>query len=129
MLNFYLIVNKFIMEVKNSVEGKFARDITAEFYKSTKKVWYEFVSDGDIEKKDKYGRTLVNLYADETKKVNYNEFLFQFNTKDIIVVEKYGGGTKSEYSKSLGTRDSTKTAKIKKKLDAKLEAYKASLAK
>jgi hypothetical protein len=112
------------------VEGKFARDITKLFYQSINgRVWYEFSSDSNIEDKDKYGRTLVTLYSDETKKINYNEFLFQFNTKDIVVVEKYGGGTKSQYSKSLASRDKAETARVKKILDAKLAKYKASLAK
>lgn len=111
-------------------EGKFATEVTRLFYNSISgRVWYEFTNDGNIEKRDKYGRTLVNLYADDSKKVNYNEFLFQFNTKNIVVVEKYDGGTKSKYTKGLASRDKAAIAKVKKKLDIKLEEYKATLLK
>lgn len=114
---------------KDTPEGKFAKELTIDLYKRIKgKVWVEFPQDDDIEDSDKYGRSLIKIYADKTKKVEYNNYLFQFNDEKngIRVVEPYDGGKKSEYSKNLNKRSEKQTKLMEEKLKSHLETIRAN---
>jgi hypothetical protein len=115
---------------KDTPEGVFAKEATKAFYNSFKgNVWYEFNTGKNVEEKEKYGRTLVDLYSNEKKTVHLNKFLYQFNdsSKGVEIVYDYDGGTKSEYAKKLNQRSVKLTEKMQTLLDAKLEAFVESL--
>ena len=112
---------------KNFPEGKFAKALTIDLYQRNPKVWVEFPSGDNIEDADKFGRSLVTIYTDSTKKVNLNEYLFSYNNINdhkgnmIIIVEKYDGGKKSDYAKNLAKRSEKETEKTEKILNIQLE--------
>jgi len=106
-------------------EGKFAKALTIDLYQRNPKVWVSFPSGDNIEDLDKFGRNLVTIYTNSSKKVNLNEYLFEYNIKDkkhnITIVDKYDGGKKSDYAKNLPKRSESETEKIQQYLDTKLE--------
>jgi endonuclease YncB( thermonuclease family) len=119
---------------KATPEGQFAKFLTIDLFQRNKgKVWFQFPNGLEIESFEKYGRTLVKIYADQTKRVDYTDYLLKFNnipypnggdsiikSKYIIIAEKYDGGTKSDYSKNLTKRTEQEIETIKQILDAKL---------
>ena len=101
-------------------EGQFAESITRELYRIRKgHVWVEFVEGANIETKEKYGRTLIKVYTDESKETELTDYLLKFNEEGdngIKVAFSYNGSTKSAYAKSLEKRSATETKRVSEKL-------------
>ncbi len=109
---------------KNTPEGVFAKYLTIDLYQRLQgKIYFEFPNGVNIEDTDKYGRTLVRIYKDKSKTIEYTNYLFQFNNinnNGIIIAEKYDGGTKSEYAKNLEKRSEAEKDRVRKILDTQL---------
>jgi endonuclease YncB( thermonuclease family) len=82
---------------KCTPQGKLAKELTIEKYKSLKNIVYY-----RLHGQDKYGRTLADLYEDPQHSIGLNAFLVgkQFGTLGTIAVF-YAGGTKDTYMKRL----------------------------
>jgi hypothetical protein len=110
----------------NYPEGDYAKKLTTDLYKQRQgHVWFEIAEEDNIEKKEKFGRNLVKLYTDETKRTDLTRYLYRFNEPEngILIVEDYYGKTKSEASKALETREEKETEQMKDVLDDKLHRF------
>jgi hypothetical protein len=110
----------------NYPEGNYAKQLTIDLYRKLKgHIWVEFVSGDNVEKTDKYGRTLIRSYTDESKQEELTHYLLKFNDADagIIVAENYDGGTKSDYAKGLKDRSEEETERMTDLLNKRLADF------
>jgi hypothetical protein len=81
----------------NTHQGQYVKDEMTRLFTSMNNIVY-FI----LRKPDKYGRTLVDLYAEPEHITYLNHHLLNKDVPDLgICVELYSGGSKSDYMKSL----------------------------
>lgn len=110
---------------KNYPEGKFAKKLTIDLYRQRKgQVWVEFIDGPNVETKEKYGRTLIKLYTDNNG-IELTDYLYKFNDQknNILIVENYGGGTKSNHAKNLANRSVEDTEEMSKLLNERFDSF------
>ncbi len=82
---------------KDTIQGQKAKEIMKGKYEALNNIVFCMFFDDD-----KYGRKLVNIYSDVDMKNKMNDILFDYNNTDLgVIVERYYGGTKSDYANNL----------------------------
>lgn len=81
----------------DTYQGQYVKDEMTRLFASLGNIVYF-----TLRKPDKYGRTLVDLYAEPEHTTYLNYHLLNKDVPNLgICVEPYSGGTKSDYMKSL----------------------------